>query len=54
MVKLKKWIDVWTMIERYQIAGWVEEPDAILVPEAEFERLLASVKNKAYIKNLKK
>ena len=54
MVKLKKWIDVWSMIEKYQITGWVEEPDGILVPEAEFQRLLASVKNKAYIKNLVK
>lgn len=54
MVKLKKWIDVWNLVEKYQIEGWVEEADAILIPEASFERVLAAAKNKAYVKNLKK
>ena len=54
MRKLKKWIDVWNLIEKYEVKGWVEEADAILIPEAEFERILAAVKNQRYVLNLQK
>ena len=42
------------MIEKYDIKGWVDVNNAILVPDEEFERLLGAVKNKKYIRNLKK
>lgn len=54
MRKMKKYIDVWNLIDKYQIEGWVEEADAILIPEAEFQRLLGAVKNRRYVLNLKK
>lgn len=53
MQKLKNIIDTWNMIEKYEINGYISENGAISIPEAEFERLLASVKNRKYILNLK-
>lgn len=54
MAKLKNIIDTWNMIEKYNIEGYAEVNGAVEIPEAEFERLMDSVKNKAYIKNLVK
>jgi len=52
MRKLKNIIDVWNMVEKYNIKGYVEENGVVVIPEAEYQRLLEAVKNKAYIKNL--
>jgi hypothetical protein len=46
-------IDTWNMIEKYNLQGWVEKDSTvILLPDSEYERLLASVKNRKYIRNL--
>lgn len=46
-------IDVWNMIEKFNLQGWVvKDSTVILLPVAEYERLLASVKNKNYIRGL--
>lgn len=55
MKKLKNIIDTWNMIEKYNIVGYEELSGAVIsIPETEYDRLLGSVKNKAYIKNLVK
>lgn len=54
MIKLRNIIDTWNMIEEFGIVGYVEKGATISIPVAEYKRLLASVKNKAYIKNLVK
>lgn len=44
---------VWNMIEKFNLQGWVvKDSTVILLPVAEYERLLASVKNKNYIRGL--
>lgn len=53
MKEMKNIIDTWNMIEKYNLVGWVEKDcRTILVPNKEYERLLNSVKNKQYIKNI--
>lgn len=53
MKKMRNIIDTWNMIDKYNIEGWVESNSRIiLIPESEYERLLDSVANKKYIKNL--
>lgn len=52
MRELKNIIDSWNMIEKYNIEGYVEKNGVILIPGAEYERLMSSVKNKQYIKNI--
>lgn len=54
MKNLRNIIDTWNMIEKFGIVGYVENSAAISIPEAEYNRLLAGVKNKAYIRNLVK
>ena len=54
MKTLRNIIDTWNMIEKYGVVGYVENGAAISIPEAEYDRLLASAKNKAYIRNLVK
>ena len=54
MIKLRNIIDTWNMIEKYGIVGYVENGAIISLPEAEYGRLLASVKNQAYIRKLVK
>lgn len=55
MKTLKNTIDTWNMIEKYNIVGYAEvNGSAVNIPEAEYNRLLESVKNKSYIKNLVK
>ena len=54
MIKLRNIIDTWNMIEKFGIVGYVENGATINIPEAEYNRLLDSVKNKAYIRNLVK
>lgn len=51
--QLRNIIDVWNMIEKFNLQGWVvKDSTVILLPVAEYERLLASVKNKNYIRGL--
>ena len=53
MKELRNIIDTWNMIEKYNLEGCVRQDSmVILVPEKEYDRLLNSVKNKQYIKNL--
>lgn len=53
MKELKNIIDTWNMIEKYGIEGYeILDDTTVAVPDAEYERLLESVKNKNYIKNL--
>ena len=55
MTALKNIIDTWNMIEKYGIEGYeVLDSMAVAVPDAEYERLLDSVKNKRYIQNLRR
>lgn len=53
MTNLKDIIDTWNMIEKHDIKGYIQECGVIRIPDTEFQRLLASVKNKNYILNLK-
>ena len=52
MRELRNIIDSWNMIEKYNLKGWIEQNGVILIPDAEYERLMSSVKNKQYIKNI--
>lgn len=55
MKAMRNIIDTWNMIEKYNIKGYeVIDSCTILVPTAEYNRLLASVANKCYIKNISK
>lgn len=53
MRKLREIIDVWNVIEKYDVKGWKMERGLILIPEAEFQRILAEAKSKRYILNLR-
>lgn len=54
MTALKNIVDTWNMIEKYGITGYeVVDSTTVAVPDSEYERLLDSVKNKAYVKNLR-
>ena len=52
MKKMKNIIDTWNMIEKYNLQGCIENGREILVPNEEYERLMNSVKNKQYIRNI--
>ena len=52
MRELRNIIDSWNMIEKYNLKGWIEQNGVILIPDAEYERLIDNVKNKQYIKNI--
>ena len=53
MKRMKNIIDTWNMIEKYNLAGYVElDSCTVLVPVSEWERLLSSVVNKKYIYNM--
>ena len=53
MKHLRNIIDVWNMIEKFNLQGWVvKDSTVILLPVTKYERLLASVKNKNYIRGL--
>ena len=54
MIALKNTIDTWNMVNKYNITGYNDQGNTVLIPEAEDTRLLDSVKNKKYIQNLKK
>lgn len=55
MKAMRNIIDTWNMIEKYNIKGYeVIDSCTILVPTNEYERLMNSVKNKQYIKNISK
>lgn len=52
---MKNVIDTWNMIEKYNIKGYeMVNENTILIPMNEYERLMNSVKNKKYIKNISK
>lgn len=53
MKAMKNIIDTWNMIEKYNITGYeVQDSTTVLLPESEYNRLLDSVKNKQYIRNI--
>ncbi len=55
MTALKNIIDTWNMIEKYGIEGYeVLDSTAVAIPDSEYGRLLDSVKNKGYIRNLRR
>jgi len=55
MKRMKNIIDTWNMIEKFGLVGCEAiDSQTVLVPDAEYERLLNSVKNKQYIKNISK
>jgi len=54
MIALKNIIDTWNMVNEYNIKGYIDQGNKVLIPESEYTRLLESVKNKKYIQNLKK
>ena len=54
MIALKNTIDTWNMVNKYNIAGYNDQGNTVLIPEAEYNRLLETAKNKKYIQNLKK
>lgn len=53
MINLKDTIDTWNMIEKHDIKGYIQEGGVVRILDTEFKRLLAAVKNKNYILNLK-
>lgn len=53
MIEMRNIIDTWNMIEKFNLQGCaIKDATVILLPVAEYERLLASVKNKKYIRSL--
>lgn len=52
MVAMKNVIDTWNTIEKYNIKGYKEENEKVMIPEIEYKRLMSIVKNKKYIRNL--
>lgn len=55
MVTLECVIDVWNLIEKYGITKWTQLGYyAILISEEDYNRILGCVKNKAYVKNLRR
>lgn len=54
MIKLKNIIDTWNMVQEYNITGYIDQGNTVLIPEGEYNRLLESVRNKKYIQNLRK
>lgn len=45
-------IDTWNMIEKYNLRYQVQDSLRILIPDDDYERLMNSVKNKQYIRNI--
>lgn len=55
MKAMRNTIDTWNMIEKYDLKGWeVKDSLTILIPEEEYNRLMDSVLNKQYIRNISK
>lgn len=55
MKEFRNIIDTWNMIEKYNLQGCKEvDSRTIEIPADEAERLMSSVKNRQYIKNLMK
>lgn len=53
MTALKNIIDTWNIIEEYEINEYEIVDDlTIAIPDSEYEKLLETVKNKKYIRNL--
>lgn len=53
MKQMKNIIDTWDMIEKYDLQGCTEKNSRVIeIPEVEYNRLMDSVINKQYIKNI--
>lgn len=53
MKQMKNIIDTWNMIEKYDLQGCREKNSRVIeIPEVEYNRLMDSVINKQYIKNI--
>lgn len=53
MKQMKNIIDTWDMIEKYDLQGCREKNSRVIeIPEVEYNRLMDSVINKQYIKNI--
>jgi hypothetical protein len=46
-------IDTWSIIEEFEVKGYEIVRDVVLIPEAEYDRLLETVANRKYIRNLR-
>lgn len=53
MQKMRNIIDTWSVIEEFEVKGYEIVRDVVLIPEAEYDRLLESVANRKYIRNLR-
>lgn len=51
-IKLKSICDTWNMVDRYNLTVLESNDCVIIIPEAEYDRMLAEAKTKRYIKNL--
>lgn len=55
MTKMRNIIDVWNMIEKYDVEGYeVVDGSTIVWPTSEYVRLLGTVRNPTYIRNLRR
>lgn len=52
MTRMRNIIDTWNMIEKYNLRYQVKDSLTILIPNEDYERLMNSVKNKQYIRNI--
>lgn len=52
-MKMRNIIDTWNMVEKYGLEVLASSDREVVIADADYERLLASVKNQAYIKNLR-
>lgn len=52
MKRMKKIIDVWNIIKKYDVKGWKQENGVIYIPKAEFDRVYKEIPNKSYLINL--
>ena len=53
-IKMRNIIDTWNMINKYGLRGVFEDKSIVYVPVNEYNRLMASVVNKQYIRNITK
>lgn len=52
MRNMKNIIDTWNMIEKFGLRYEVQDNGTIRIPDEDYARLMDSVKNKKYIKNI--
>ena len=52
-VKMRNIIDTWRLIDKYNLEGCMMlDCITVLVPKVEYQRLMNSVLNKQYVKNI--